>query len=161
VVEVGDKAQNFSLEGTDGKEIREYTLSEVASERPALLVFYVHDFSPVCTEQMCEVADAEFLTFNDNTAVLGISSDGPYSHSEFIEQNNISSPLLSDDEKTVYEQFDLIEGMPDGTRQTKRGLVLLDDSLTVQYRWQANNNWDEWTMDPVSDAREVITELIS
>ena len=110
---------------------------------------------------MCEVNDAEFLTFNDNTAVLGISSDGPYSYSEFIEQNNISSPLLSDDEKTVYEQFDLIEEMPDGTRQTKRGLVLLDDSLTVQYRWQANNNWDEWTMDPVSDAREVITELIS
>ena len=29
MVEVGDKAQNFSLEGIDGEEIREYTLSEV------------------------------------------------------------------------------------------------------------------------------------
>lgn len=160
MIEAGDKAEDFTLEGTAGEEIQEYTLSEVAGDKPVLLVFYVHDFSPVCTEQMCEVNDAEFLTFNDDAAILGISSDGPYSHREFIAQNNISYPLLTDHDKTVYEQFGLLEEAPSGKRQMKRGLVLLDGSLTVQYRWEAND-WNEWTMDPVSDASDLITELTS
>jgi peroxiredoxin len=64
---------------------------------------------------MCEINDMEMLTFNDDVAVLGISSDGPYSHQQFITQN-ISYPLLTDDEKQVYEQYGMIEQSEDGTR---------------------------------------------
>lgn len=154
-----EQAPDFTLEGVQGEEIREFTLSEYADGRPVALVFYVYDFSPVCTTQMCEVNDMELLTFNDNVGVLGISTDGSYSHLEFSRVNDISYPLLSDDDKRVYEQYGMIERKADGTGQAKRGLVLVDSDLTAQYSWQAEDNWDEWEMEPLSEIDERIREL--
>jgi peroxiredoxin len=159
MIERNDSAPDFTLEGAHGDEVAEFTLSEYADGRPVALVFYVYDFSPVCTTQMCEVNDMELLTFNDDVGVLGISTDGPYSHVEFIQDNDISYPLLSDGEKQVYEQYGLVEEADDGSRQAKRGLVLVDGDLTVQYAWQAEDNWDAWEMQPLSEIDERIREL--
>ena len=109
MVETGDTAPDFTLTGAQGDEIREFTLSAFADGRPAVLVFYIHDFSPVCTDQMCEINDMEFLTFNDDAAVVGISTDGPFSHREFIQDNDISYPLLSDVDKEIYEAYGMTE----------------------------------------------------
>lgn len=159
MVQVGDVGSDFSLEGTQGDEIREFTLSEFAAERPAVLVFYIHDYSPVCTNQMCEINDMELLTFNDDAAVLGISTDGPYSHQQFIADNNLSYPLLTDVDKDVYEAYGMVETDEDGRRHPKRGVVLLDSDRQVQYRWEADDNWDEWEMDPMSEIDGRIREL--
>jgi peroxiredoxin len=159
MIEPNDTAPDFTLEGAHGEEIREFTLSEYADDRPVALVFYVYDYSPVCTTQMCEVNDMELLTFNDDVGVLGISTDGPYSHLKFIEDNDLTYPLLSDGEKQVYEEYGMIETGDNGTRQAKRGLVLVDSDLTVQYAWQAEDNWDEWEMQPLSEIDQRIREL--
>ena len=148
MVEIGDTAPDFTLEGTKGEVIRDFTLSEFADDRPAVLVFYIHDFSPVCTDQMCEVNDMEFLTFNDDAAVLGISTDGPYSHRKFIQDNHISYPLLSDVHKEVYTGYGMIE-QADDKQLPKRGAVLIDSDRTVQYWWKATDNWDAWEMQPL------------
>lgn len=108
---------------------------------------------------MCEVNDMELLTFNDDVAVLGLSTDGPYSHQQFIAQNGISYPLLSDIDKEVYQQFDMLEDTEQSDRQSKRGVVLLDGDLTVRYRWEADDNWDEWNIEPLHEAYELIEEL--
>lgn len=152
---------DFTLEGTQGETIREFTLSAFADGRPVALVFYIYDYSPVCTAQMCEVNEADYLTLNDDAAVLGISTDGPYSHQHFIADNDISYPLLTDDDKTVYEQFDMTEHTEDGKRNPKRGLVLLDADLTVQYRWEADDNWDEWETQPLRELHARVNELVS
>ena len=107
---------------------------------------------------MCEVNDMEMLTFNDDIAVLGVSTDGPYSHQQFIGQNNISYPLLTDDDKKVYEQYDMIKQTDDDSRQPKRGIVLLDSDRVVRYRWEAADNWDKWTMEPLHEAYEIAKE---
>jgi peroxiredoxin len=158
MVNVDDVGPDFTLEGTRGEEIREFTLSEFADGRPVVLVFYIHDYSPVCTNQMCEINDMDFLTFNDDAGVLGISTDGPYSHREFIRTNDISYPLLSDVDKEVYEAYGMTE-QKNGKQQTKRGVVLLDSDRTVKYRWQAADNWDPWEMTPLQEVDELIREL--
>ena len=158
--EIGTTAPDFTLTGTQGDEIREFTLSEFADGRPLLLLFYVYDFSPVCSDQMCEVNDMEMLTLNDDIGVLGISTDGPYSHQQFIEQNGISYPLLSDDDKRLYEQFGMLEESVDGQRNHKRGLVLLDADLTVRHTWVANDNWDPWSTAPLEEAYDIAMDLI-
>ena len=159
MVGTGDTAPGFTLEGTRGEEIGEFTLSEFANGRPTVLVFYIHDYSPVCTDQMCEINDMEFLTFNDDAGVLGISTDGPYSHRKFIHDNHISYPLLTDVDKNVYEAYGMIEQQEDGRRHPKRGAVLIDGDRTVRYRWEAADNWDKWEMKPLNDIDRIVREL--
>ncbi len=160
VTETGSTAPDFTLPGTQGDGVQDYTLSEFAAGRPVALVFYIYDYSPVCTEQMCEINEMEFLTVNDDIGVIGISTDGPYSHQRFIADNDISYPLLTDDEKQVYEQYGMIEHTDDGRRKTKRGIVLVDSDLTVRYRWEAESNWDEWEMQPLNDIHELTDEIV-
>jgi peroxiredoxin len=108
---------------------------------------------------MCEVNEMEFLTFNDDIGVLGISTDGPFSHQQFIADNDITYPLLTDDEKQVYEQYGMIEQTDDGRRQAKRGIVLIDADQTVRYRWEAEDNWDDWQTKPLSDIHALTKEI--
>ena len=50
--------------------------------------------------------------------------------------------------------------MPEeGRRNPKRGIVLLDGDSTVRYRWQAEDNWDSWGMDPIADVADLLDEL--
>lgn len=161
MVSIGETAPDFTLEGTQNDEIREFSLSDFADSRPTVLVFYIHDFSPVCSTQMCEVNDMELLTFNDNVGVLGISTDGPYSHQKFIQENIISYPLLTDVNKEVYEAYGMTEEGKKEHRQPKRGIVLVDGERTVRYRWEADDNWDEWENEPLHEIHDLITELTS
>jgi peroxiredoxin len=108
---------------------------------------------------MCEVNDMEFLTFNEDVTVLGISTDGPYSHQRYTADNDISYPLLTDDEKEVYEQYGMTERTDEGKRQAKRGIVLIDGDRVVQYRWQAEDNWDDWETTPLSEANSILNDL--
>lgn len=159
--EIGDKVDDFTATAVSEGEITELTLSDYADGRATALVFYIHDFSPVCETQMCEINDSEFLTFNDDVVVLGVSTDGPYSHRRFIEDNDLSYPLVYDEDKRIYEMFDMIVEGEEGRQKPKRGIVLVDGEFTIRYWWQAQDNWDSWGMKPVSDVSEVLDELKS
>lgn len=161
MIELGDTAPEFTLEGAVDGEVGTFTLSDALEERPVLLSFYIYDYSPVCTEQMCEMNDMEFLTFNDDAAVFGISTDGPYSHMQFAEDNNLSYPLLTDTDKVVYEQYGMMETTAEGNREPRRGIIVVDRDRTVQYRWVADDNWDTWEIEPLNEANNVVKELVS
>jgi len=156
-----ERVEDFTLTGTHDGEIKEYTLSEMCEDGPAVLVFYVYDFSPVCTTQMCEVDDMEFLPLDEDLGVYGISTDGPYSHREFAETHDLSYPLLSDDDKTVYERFGPLEIGPDGSRQPRRGIAVVDADRRIQYRWAAGDNWDDWETEQIDEAYRTASRLIA
>lgn len=161
MVTQGDTAPDFTLAGAVNGDVDTFTLSDALADGPAVLSFYIYDYSPVCTDQMCEMNDMEFLTFNDDAVVFGISTDGPYSHMEFAEDNDLSYPLLTDTDKTVYEQYGMVETAEDGTRNPRRGIIVVDSDRTVQYRWVAADNWDEWEIEPLNEANDVVQRLVS
>lgn len=144
---------DFSLPGTEGEEISKYRLSDYTNDGAVVLVFYPFDFSPVCTEELCGFRDAEWLSFTDDVDVLGISRDSCYAHKRFIQEYDLSFPLLSDTRGEVISEFDLVydewehhSGVP------KRGLVTLDESHDVRYRWQTEDAYNGPDMDELEQS---------
>ena len=155
------KLSDFRLEGVDGQgQINTYSLSDLTEDGFAVLCVYVYDYSPVCTEQVCDISELEWLTFRDDVSVVGISGDGPYSHQQFIEDNHIGYPLLCDTSEEVMEELGVIHEEKDGLRRVpQRSIFVIDDEHTVRWKWVANDNWDEWTSGPLSELNDVIETL--
>ncbi len=98
MVEEGQKAPDFSLMGSDGKE---HTLGSFGNGY-VILYFYPKDLTPGCT-----IEAREFNTHLDaikklGGTVVGISKDSLELHGKFIESCSLGFTLLSDlDSKTI------------------------------------------------------------
>lgn len=53
-----------------------FSLSDsIGQNRTILLLFYPFDFSPVCTNELCAISDAEFFQFTPDVDVRAVSAD--------------------------------------------------------------------------------------
>ncbi len=128
-LEVGAKAPDFTLEGTQEQPFR---LSEAVKQtRFAVLAFYPLAFSPVCTDELNlfqEVLD-EFQRLG--AQVVGISVDSKYSQRAFAKANGITFPLLADFHPkgavaTLYGAM-----RDDGVAE--RALFIVDGKMAIRY----------------------------
>lgn len=150
---------DFTLPGTEGEEITEYQLSDHTDTGAVVLISYPFDFSPVCTEVLCDFRDAEFLSFTDNVDVFGLSLDCCYAHQKFIEEYDLPFPLLSDPTGQVTEQLGLAydewehhKGVP------KRSILTIDDSQTIRYKWSTEDAYESPSLDDLHDAVLVLDD---
>lgn len=130
----GDTAPDFELKGFFDGEMETYQLSDYTDAGDwVVLTFYAFDFNPVCTAGNCALRDAEFLQFEEDLAILGVSGDGAYAHQQFSEQHNMNYPLLSDTSKRVGEAYDVIHDSYEGMEAVhQRSLFLIDPDRTVK-----------------------------
>lgn len=136
----GEKAPDFQLPGTDGEAIESYRLDDYAEEGAVVLTFYLFDFHPECTDALCSVRDAEWLTLEDDVTVLGIGTDRVYSHRAFASKQAFQFPLLSDSDGEVSEQFGVLHSEINGHRRvSKRSAFVVDSSRTVRYAWSSDD----------------------
>lgn len=163
MVDVGETAPDFTLKGVDNFRIREFSLSKQLHESDfVVLSFYVFDFSPVCTEQMCELDNLDIFGMVEDVTMWGVAPDGPYSHKQFIDEHGISFPLLCDTAQRVAEEYDVLYEEYDGfERVTKRALFLVDSDRTVRARWVAEDNWEEWSNKPFGEIKATIEDIRS
>lgn len=155
MLEAGETAPDFALEGVFMGETETYRLSEYADEGTwVMLSFYAFDFSPICTEGACSLRDAEFLQFEDDLAVLGISGDSVYSHEQFAEQHHLNYPLLADTGRTVGEKYGAVRDSYEGMERVhRRGAVVVDPSRTVRRAFAADaEDPDDVNAGPLVDA---------
>ena len=134
MLQEGETAPDFELRGVEDSEMGSYKLSDYTDAGEwVVLTFYTFDFNPICTAGACSLRDAEFLQFEDDLSILGVSGDGAYAHKQFAQQHNMNYPLLSDTGKTVGEKYGVVldeyEGME---RVHRRCLFLVDPSRTVR-----------------------------
>jgi peroxiredoxin len=159
MLERGADAPDFELLGTDGGEIREYSLSDHLDAGPTVLAFYPQDFSPVCTEELCTLHEGDYFSFVPGVDIFGVSTDGVYSHREFAGKHGIGFPLLSDGDGVVAERYDARYDQPHErfrSRVVKRSLYLVDEDATVRYAWQSD---DVETMPDLLAAKARLDEL--
>jgi peroxiredoxin len=149
------------LEAVDENgEIRTYKLSELTDGAIAVLNVYVYDYSPVCTDQVCDLSELEWLTINDDVNVVGLSGDGPYSHQQFIEDNQIGYPLLCDTAEEIIEELGVIHEEKDGLRRVpQRSMFLVNENRRIRWKWVAGDNWDNWNSDPIEELNDEISQL--
>jgi peroxiredoxin len=138
----GDEAPDFELLGADGDGIEEYRLTDQLSEGPVVLAFYPQDFSPACTEELCTLHEGDYFSFVPGVDIFGISTDGVYSHQEFVAQHDIGFPLLSDGDGHVADAYGARYQNPHeafGARVTKRSLFIVDGDQRLRYVWRTDD----------------------
>ena len=118
-LKVGDPAPVFTTTalggayGTDGERV---SLSDFAG-KTVVLYFYPKDDTPGCTVQACGLRD-RWPDFQKEDAVLfGVSTDSLASHREFIAKYGLPFPLLSDEAKTIVQDYGVwVEKARDGQK---------------------------------------------
>lgn len=100
-LEVGKPVPDFELPATNGGTVR---LSDFRG-RKVVLYFYPKDMTPTCTQQSCDLRDANDVITEANAVILGISTNDLKSHYKFIEKYNLPFLLLTDTEHRVCDMY--------------------------------------------------------
>lgn len=101
MLEVGDRAPQFTLQDQDGAKVALKNLKG----QPVVVYFYPKDDTPGCTTQACGIRD-QWQEFEEAGAVvLGISPDDVDSHATFAAKYDLPHRLLADPERTVIQKY--------------------------------------------------------
>ncbi len=148
-IDVGVKAPDFTLPSTVGDK---FTLSEHLGRENVVLSFYVFDFSPVCTKEMCSFRDGLADLEKLNARVVGISIDSLWSHKAFAQSLNIKFPLLSDFNKEISRRYGVLYEDLRGLRGvSKRSVFVIDREGVIRYRWVSEEPGKEPNYTEVQD----------
>ena len=102
MLDVGDVAPDFVLDGEDGEKI---TLDDLLKDGPLILYFYPADFTSVCTAEACEIRDRHEDIQAAGANVLGVSPQGRTTHDRFRDRYGLPFPLLADTDKRVIKAY--------------------------------------------------------
>lgn len=103
MIEIGKKAPAISLPDSFGNK---RTLKEFLGKK-IILYFYPKDNTPGCTTEACDFRDTFSEYKNLDAVVIGVSPDSVKSHKKFVDEFKLPFILLSDEEKTVIEKYDV------------------------------------------------------
>lgn len=103
MLQPGTIAPAFTLPDQNGNPV---SLSDYRGSK-VILYFYPKDMTAGCTAQACGFGE-RYPHFTEKGAViLGVSKDSVASHKRFEEKYGLPFTLLSDEEKTVIQAYDV------------------------------------------------------
>jgi thioredoxin-dependent peroxiredoxin len=140
---VGDRAPDFTLEGTDGT----FRLADHRGQRVVLL-FYPGDDTAVCTKQFCSYRDrADDMSALD-AVVVGISHQDLDSHEAFVAHHGLTVPLLADVDRSVARAY----GVSAPVLGTRRAAFVVDEDGIVRHRVVHTLGLDFQSADDLAEA---------
>ena len=101
--DVGAKAPDFSLPDQTGA-IHSF---KDQKGKWVVLYFYPKDDTPGCTKEACSFRDNLARVTAKGAVVFGVSADSVASHAKFADKFELSFPLLSDEDKSVIQAYDV------------------------------------------------------
>jgi peroxiredoxin 2/4 len=138
MIQVGQPAPDFTLEGVLDGEFVSVTLSEQRGKW-VVLFFYPLDFTFVCPTEIRGFAQRRLEFEELGTAVFAASVDSKYSHLAWCEHElgKLGFPLLSDITRDVARTYGVLladEG------HTLRGTFIIDPQGLLRYMVVHDNN---------------------
>ncbi len=134
MIDATQPAPDFSLPSTSGDDV---TLSALRPA-PVALFFYPRDNTSGCTKEAVTFSHLLNEFANAGVKVFGISKDSLKSHGKFVEKQNLTVPLLSDENGTVCEDYGVwVEKKMYGKTfmGIVRSTVLIDGTGTIVRTW--------------------------
>ena len=130
-IAVGAKAPDFELPNEDREPVK---LSEQLKSGPVVLAFFPAAFSSVCTTEMCTFRDAASELNKVGAKVLGVSVDTFFALKAWKDAEKLNFPLLSDFNKTVIRQYDVVNPDMIGLKDiSKRAVFVIDKGGVVRH----------------------------
>ena len=105
MIQINSVIPDFTLIGSDKKE---HSLKDYLGKK-VVLYFYPRDNTPGCSTEACDFRDNNSTIEDMNAIVIGVSRDSLKSHDKFIEKFNLPFLLLSDENETVCNLFEVIK----------------------------------------------------
>lgn len=131
MLKVGVKAPVFKLPDSNGEE---QSLSDFLDGRQIVILFFPLAFSGVCTEEMCSVRDNMKMYRSLDATVIGISVDSFFTLKAFKKARNLNFTLLSDFNKEVSRQYDVLLKNYYGMRGvSKRASFVINHDGFIKY----------------------------
>lgn len=135
MVEVGKQVENFERPANGGKTIQ---LNDFRGKY-VVLYFYPKDNTKGCTTEGEAFRD-HHQDFTDlNAVILGASRDSVKSHENFIAKYSFPFDLLSDQDESLCNQFDVIKEKNMYGRKVlgiERGTFLIDPTGVLIHEWR-------------------------
>jgi len=103
MLEIGTVAPDFTLPDQNGAT---HSLSDYRGQK-VILYFYPKDNTAGCTKQACNFKELMPQFREKGAVILGVSKDSVASHKRFEEKYGLPFTLLSDEEKTVIQAYDV------------------------------------------------------
>jgi peroxiredoxin Q/BCP len=130
----GDKAPNFKLPGTSGKDP---SLKDFRG-RKLVLYFYPKDNTSGCTREACDFRDNFARVRRAGTDVVGVSKDSLASHDKFRDKYDLPFELLSDKDNavaTAYGAYGEKTMYGKKVMGTIRSTFIIDEKGKIEHVW--------------------------
>jgi len=149
-LKIGDVVPEFTLKDQNEKD---FTLTDFIGKQNMVIYFYPKDDTPGCTKEACRFRD-EFEVFTDLEAVvIGISSDSPQSHQDFITKYNLPFTLLTDSTDEARKAFGVNGNY--NNQQPGRVTFVIDKMGVIQYVFDSSTEIEVH----VKQAKEILVKL--
>ena len=132
---VGKDLIDFELPFVGESGLEKVKLSTVAKDKSVVLLFLPAAWTGVCTKEVCTVRDSLADYSNVNAEVFGISVDMPWALNEFKKDEKLNYKLLSDANKTVIKDYDVVWSDLAGIHDTARRSAFVIKGGKVTYQW--------------------------
>ena len=124
-LEVGQRAPDFALKGSDGKT---YTLADFAGKRGFVLAWFPKAFTGGCTAELEDLRDNAAAIDAYDAAVFMVSLDPPEQNAAFAKSVDAKQVLLSDEGGSVASAY----GVGGGGGYAKRWTYYVDKDGIVR-----------------------------
>ena len=128
-LEVGDRAPDFTLPGSDGNS---YSLSDYRGKQAVVLAWFPKAYTYGCTIECKSLAENGHLIREYDVVYFMASVDPLLDNKGFAEETGADFPLLSDEDKAVARKYEVLHEKGHAKRHTfyigKDGKVMKIDT---------------------------------
>jgi thioredoxin-dependent peroxiredoxin len=130
----GTKAPDFTLQATQAGKVFTFSLADALKKGPVVLYFYPAAFTPGCTIEAHDFADAIDRYRSLHATVIGVSHDPLDKLQKFsVSECRSKFPVAADTDQSVEKQYDAV--LPHYAQYANRTSYVIAPNGTVYYSY--------------------------